>query len=184
MTSIVCPKCDYKRKPGDGAIPDWQCPACGIVYAKFGTDPHPGAHNPGSGFVQAGQAARKADDADGPGGFVNRLIYAMLGGIVGCVIGVVCWVLYGLGFSPSFSQWHSAPLDTNILHWVYGSGGLMALYGFFFKAGAADIAGDKMQGIVDDETEDSGEFELPLWAQIVLGFGVFAICIWLYRHHS
>lgn len=154
MPNIVCPKCDYKRKPTDAAVPDWQCPACGIVYAKFGTTPHPGVHPRGSGFVQSGGGARKTVDADGPGGFVNRLIYAMLGGMLGSVIGVVCWVLYGLGFSPSFSQWHSAPLDSNILHWVYGWGGLLALYGFVFKARAADFGGDKIQSIVDDESED------------------------------
>jgi len=32
--SIVCPKCSYQRAPADVA-PDWQCPSCGIAYAKF-----------------------------------------------------------------------------------------------------------------------------------------------------
>ena len=35
----ACPKCGYVRKPTDTA-PDWQCPRCGIAYAKFGTVPH------------------------------------------------------------------------------------------------------------------------------------------------
>jgi glutaredoxin len=30
----ACPKCSYRRKPADTA-PDWQCPSCGIAYAKF-----------------------------------------------------------------------------------------------------------------------------------------------------
>jgi glutaredoxin len=29
-----CPKCHYTRRPEDTA-PDWQCPNCGIAYAKF-----------------------------------------------------------------------------------------------------------------------------------------------------
>ena len=29
-----CPKCSYVRQPTDTA-PDWECPACGIVYAKY-----------------------------------------------------------------------------------------------------------------------------------------------------
>lgn len=29
-----CPKCQYIRKPGDTA-PDWQCPSCGVAYAKY-----------------------------------------------------------------------------------------------------------------------------------------------------
>lgn len=28
-----CPKCGYVRK-GDEAVPEWQCPACQVVYAK------------------------------------------------------------------------------------------------------------------------------------------------------
>ena len=42
--ATVCPKCAYARKATDAA-PEWQCPACGIVYAKFGTVPHGHAHN-------------------------------------------------------------------------------------------------------------------------------------------
>lgn len=35
MSAIVCPKCSYKRKATDSAIPDWQCPSCSIAYAKY-----------------------------------------------------------------------------------------------------------------------------------------------------
>ena len=35
----TCPKCGYLRSAADTA-PDWECPACGIAYAKFGTLPH------------------------------------------------------------------------------------------------------------------------------------------------
>lgn len=30
-----CPKCGYARKASDAKVPDWQCPSCGIAYAKF-----------------------------------------------------------------------------------------------------------------------------------------------------
>ncbi len=30
----VCPKCGHAR-PADAAVPAWQCPACGIAYAKY-----------------------------------------------------------------------------------------------------------------------------------------------------
>jgi TPR repeat protein len=33
-----CPKCSYRRRPGDTA-PPWQCPRCGIVYDKYLTGP-------------------------------------------------------------------------------------------------------------------------------------------------
>jgi uncharacterized protein len=39
MATVVagkaCPKCAYVRTQSE-TIPDWQCPKCGIVYAKFG----------------------------------------------------------------------------------------------------------------------------------------------------
>jgi predicted nucleic acid-binding Zn-ribbon protein len=31
---IQCPKCGHVRSPNETA-PDWECPACGIVYAKY-----------------------------------------------------------------------------------------------------------------------------------------------------
>lgn len=36
----TCPKCHYVRRPGDTA-PDYECPSCGIVYAKFVPRPDP-----------------------------------------------------------------------------------------------------------------------------------------------
>lgn len=32
---MICPKCEYVRKPSDAGVPDYECPACGVVYAKF-----------------------------------------------------------------------------------------------------------------------------------------------------
>ncbi len=34
MTTVTCPKCNYTRQPTDTA-PAYECPSCGIVYAKF-----------------------------------------------------------------------------------------------------------------------------------------------------
>lgn len=31
----TCPKCAYTRKLADKDKPDWQCPSCGIAYAKY-----------------------------------------------------------------------------------------------------------------------------------------------------
>ena len=35
---VICPKCSHVR-PADATNPDWQCPACGICYAKFAGQP-------------------------------------------------------------------------------------------------------------------------------------------------
>lgn len=32
--TVICPKCSLVRPP-DATNPDWQCPGCGICYAKF-----------------------------------------------------------------------------------------------------------------------------------------------------
>lgn len=29
-----CPKCHYLRQEKDSVVPDWQCPNCGVAYAK------------------------------------------------------------------------------------------------------------------------------------------------------
>ena len=34
----TCPKCGYVRKPSE-TVPDWECPSCGIAYAKFHAGP-------------------------------------------------------------------------------------------------------------------------------------------------
>jgi glutaredoxin len=32
--STSCPKCHHIRHPSESSVPDWQCPACGVAYAK------------------------------------------------------------------------------------------------------------------------------------------------------
>lgn len=32
---VICPKCSHVR-PANATNPDWECPACGVCYAKFG----------------------------------------------------------------------------------------------------------------------------------------------------
>lgn len=37
---IICPKCGHNRSNADDpSIPDYQCPACGIIYSKFNRPP-------------------------------------------------------------------------------------------------------------------------------------------------
>jgi ribosomal protein L37AE/L43A len=35
-----CPKCGYRRKATE-SVPDWQCPSCGVAYAKVLNAPNP-----------------------------------------------------------------------------------------------------------------------------------------------
>ncbi len=34
---MKCPKCNYIREEKDNIVPDWQCPSCGVAYAKVKT---------------------------------------------------------------------------------------------------------------------------------------------------
>ncbi|MBE9609496.1 hypothetical protein [Chitinilyticum piscinae] len=40
--NTVCPKCSYTRMAGDAAH-EWQCPSCGIAYAKYSANVATGA---------------------------------------------------------------------------------------------------------------------------------------------
>lgn len=39
--STRCPKCSYIRRPIDDIIPDYECPRCGVIYAKAANSQHP-----------------------------------------------------------------------------------------------------------------------------------------------
>ncbi|MEW6762485.1 MAG: hypothetical protein AB1437_16820 [Pseudomonadota bacterium] len=53
--AVICPKCSHVRPP-DASNPDWQCPSCGICYAKF-VNGHPQAPRPVARAVE-GQGLR------------------------------------------------------------------------------------------------------------------------------
>lgn len=56
---MQCPKCGYVRKAEETA-PEWQCPACQVVYAKASSPssvpeyPSPGMNSHSASTVQAG----------------------------------------------------------------------------------------------------------------------------------
>lgn len=52
---MICPKCHYQRQPTDTA-PQWQCPACGVAYAKVMSA---GAGPRAAEFTPADRAATK-----------------------------------------------------------------------------------------------------------------------------
>lgn len=59
---MKCPKCEYERETKD-SVPLYECPACGIVYAKY---------RPGSGRSQAASAPLQVTQRS-PGVFVKML---------------------------------------------------------------------------------------------------------------
>lgn len=61
MTTI-CPKCSYARQATEDA-PDWQCPSCGIAYAKF--------RDAASSLAPAQGSAMQYDASDMPDGGIS-----------------------------------------------------------------------------------------------------------------
>ena len=72
----TCPKCAYKRTAQETA-PDWQCPKCGVAYAKAAA----GAASAPAARAPAAQAAQgPADDRPvAPDGFVESVSSALKG---------------------------------------------------------------------------------------------------------
>jgi len=54
MTAIRCPKCGHPRQP-EATVPDTECPACGVIYAKAQAAPAPREHRP---IIYADRPAR------------------------------------------------------------------------------------------------------------------------------
>lgn len=72
----TCPKCAYTRKLADKDKPGWQCPSCGIAYAKFDA--------PAAASMSAPHAVRATQEAHAPAELpVSR---AALFWILACVV--------------------------------------------------------------------------------------------------
>jgi glutaredoxin len=76
--AVICPKCKAIRPP-DAGVPDWQCPACGIAYAKAG--------GPAAGA--SARAVAVTSGADTGAGIWGKAFLALL---------LVCAVLGGYKF--------------------------------------------------------------------------------------
>ena len=108
-----CPKCGYERKPSDKA-PDWQCPGCGIAFAKYkllSTEGTPIATEP----QERADAERET--------LVHRLLAALV------AIPVFELSLY-LALGQFSGQWSQYAFLTKVPLWIHG------LY-----VGAASIVG-------------------------------------------
>lgn len=76
VTPKRCPRCRYERQPTNTA-PDWQCPSCGVAYAK--------AEGSAAGVPQPSRVAGLAPRASG-GSFAKWLVIGL------CVAGIG-WLL-------------------------------------------------------------------------------------------
>lgn len=91
---IICPKC-HTMRPAGANVPDWQCPACGVAYAKAGGDAAATPAVQRAGAAQVRGAAPRAGDGMFAGVPWGKLL-------VGLAIVVGAWVGFhksGLGIA-------------------------------------------------------------------------------------
>lgn len=67
---IVCPKCGVART-AQAEVPDWQCPSCGVCYAKVGKS------EPGRAARAARESARESTLSGVP--WMKWLLFAAIG---------------------------------------------------------------------------------------------------------
>jgi len=98
MATVVagkaCPKCAYVRTQSE-TVPDWQCPKCGIVYAKFGqAAPAPAAPAPAARRAAAPEAETAAT-AQGTGlakiAHLSSLVNILIP-FLGTIIAIGIWI--------------------------------------------------------------------------------------------
>ena len=89
-----CPKCAYVRTAADNA-PDYQCPNCDVVYAKFGQAPPPKAK--AAPAAQGAAADEPTEFASGPPGLAKLAHLSSLGNLVlppiGTIVPIALWVV-------------------------------------------------------------------------------------------
>lgn len=87
-----CPKCAYVRAESDTA-PDWQCPKCGVAYAKFlQAKPTPEVRAAVAG-VEAGESAAVAASTDSSNGLAISAHVSILLGFVIPLINIIAPVV-------------------------------------------------------------------------------------------
>ncbi|QTD44814.1 hypothetical protein [Ottowia testudinis] len=82
----------------------------------------------------------------------DRLVYAVIAGVFGALLGWLGWFLYGLGHSMNYS---GPGMDPVLRHWLVGSVSAFAALGFVLGSTAADLVGDALSAILHFEVNDN-----------------------------
>ena len=105
---------------------------------------------------------------------MDRLTYAVIGAVFGSLLGVICWFLYGLGFS---NQFRGMNLHAEALPWVKVFASLFGALGFILKDRAGTILGNSIAGLFSAESGRDHGPNLSLGAGFVV-LAVVAGIVW------
>lgn len=99
---------------------------------------------------------------------LERLQYAAISGVMGALLGVLGWWLYGVAHSLQYDGpgWHDV-----LRHWVLGCGGGFALLGFVLGASAADVWADTVGAVV------AFEFQMDIHSKITFAFACVYVAL-------
>ena len=104
---------------------------------------------------------------------VDRVTYAIIGAVLGALIGVACWWLYGLAHSLNY---FGPGIDPMLRHWLTYSGGAFAAIGFLFRQRLGDAVGDTIGAIFHFEQNLAPEGRVsPLFVLVFLALIIAAI---------
>jgi len=146
-----CPKCRYKRTATE-TVPDWQCPKCGIAYAKFGQPvaaPTPAAARGTAGAAPAGRAPTGASKGGGSTGLAMFVHLSILIGFIipffGLIVPIVVWITKnGQDDLAVANAKEAINFQITTILWALLLVGLVLLgfkvFVFFFVAGALALA--------------------------------------------
>ena len=101
----TCPKCRHVRQPNETA-PDWQCPACGVAYAKAAEAARPHElHKP---------AFQAASTTEGRRSSWRKWVW--LGALAGALVSGIHLVQKRQGGAPGAGNWFDGGMSTEQMH--------------------------------------------------------------------
>ena len=105
---------------------------------------------------------------------MDRLAYALIGGVFGAVLAAVCWWLYGLAFS---LRYWGPGIDPNLIHWVMSLGAAFALLGFILKDRVGSVVGDAFAAIFNFEADHHPRNDVSGWQALFI-LVLVGVLIW------
>ena len=106
---------------------------------------------------------------------MDRLTYAFIGALFGCVIGAVCWWLYGIAMSRHIA---GTGLLQAALPWVKAGGFIFGILGFIFKNRVGSAAGSVIASIFNFEAGNHPRETHLTWPQTVFVLAVLGALAW------
>lgn len=105
---------------------------------------------------------------------LDRFTYALIGFAFGALVGTLCWWLYGLGFS---TTWSGPGIDPALGHWIRYAGGTFAVLGFLLRDRVGEVLGDVIGALFAIESAADSRFSVPTWLAVAV-LALIVAAVW------